>query len=276
MNKANSTASLGPLGEGKVTPSGLRYFGAAGTKGALVLIHGFMDGAPSWWPMIGNLGLSDWGVLVPHLSSVAIDAPESRNALDQFADAVIGMIEAEGAGGKGPLVIVGQSMGGQIAELVAARCGASLGGIALICPAPLKGYPLDDDMAALFNKRALDRDPQSVAAGRNRLAPNASDEAMETLVGTCLATPEDAALAQLAAWSGGHPDGEQASKAKAPLLLISSDDTFFTHEYLKENTGARFDLVTHAQIAGAGHWPHVEKPVDVAQAITAFAKDIGA
>jgi len=274
ISRTESSAEQEPLGSSKTTSDGLRYFGSSGRHGTLVLIHGFMDGPASWWPMIHDLHLADWGVLVPDLTSISIDETSGENALEQFARAIRGLIEEEVLRNEAPFVVAGQSMGGQIAELVAAQCGPGLAGLILLCPAPLKGYPLNADLQAVFQRRALDRDASSVAEGRKRLAPNASESAMKTLVATCLRTPEGSALAQLNAWSTGHPDGEAPSKVSAPLLLVSSDDTFFTHDYLQENTGARFEDVKSVQISGAGHWPHVEKPKDVAWCIASFVSNL--
>jgi hypothetical protein len=49
---------------------------------------------------------------------------------------------------------------------------------------------------------------------------------------------------QLDAWTGGHPAGEDASGVQAPVLLVTSDDAFFTHPFLVSKVGSRFDPAT--------------------------------
>ncbi|MCV6587333.1 MAG: alpha/beta hydrolase [Marinibacterium sp.] len=244
-------------------------------KGVLIFAHGFMDGPGSWVPLADALGADGWGLLAADQTTLRADEASDTPIVEQVAAAILDLVEELDLRAVGQLVIVGQSMGGQIAELVARGLGADCAGLILFCPAPLAGYPLSDEMAAIFDKRARDRDPASVYQGRRRLAPEASEDAMAVLVATCLRTPVDVALQQVVAWTTGHPAGAGPSDVTAPVLLVSSDDTFFTQTYLRDEIGTRFGDLRMAHIQGAGHWPHTEKPQEAAQHVAGFLSVLG-
>ena len=93
---------------------------------------------------------------------------------------------------------------------------------------------------------------------------------MEALVDATLAAPVATAHQQLAAWSAGHPAGDKPSQVEVPTLLVTSDDTFFTADYLAATVAPRFGNLSTARVPGAGHWPHVEQPARLADILTRF------
>ncbi|MFD0502187.1 alpha/beta fold hydrolase [Streptomyces chiangmaiensis] len=126
-----------------------------------------------------------------------------------------------------PIVIVGQSMGGPVAELAATHLSDALAGLMLVTPAPLAGWPLPADAVETFKAGARELDRVTAALARTQLAVNTSDT---TTLRIILSTPpetERASLQSLASWIGGHPLGRQPSRVTAPTLVVVTDDTFF-------------------------------------------------
>jgi non-heme chloroperoxidase len=237
--------------------------------GILLFIHGYLDSAEAWRRVIDNLDKS--------FRSVAFDlepAADSRSpaaTLDSYAAQVLSKVG--GATGSGRVVIVGHSMGGAIAELAADALEERLAGLILVNPAPLSGYQLDSKQAAEFEKRARDPDAAAAARGKRALSLNLDNEAVALLVSSTMRVPPDFAIEQLRAWTGGHPSGDQPSRVRAPLLLVTSDDHFFTHSFLVKAVASRFDAVRVHRINGAGHWPQLEQPLDTARSISRFAAE---
>ncbi|MET8956573.1 alpha/beta hydrolase [Streptomyces sp. NPDC004533] len=172
-----------------------------------------------------------------------------------------------------PLVIVGHSMGGQIAELAALR-EHGLSGLVLITPAPLGGYPMPAEQMEVFRQRARDKDRVAISRGKVALSFNIGVRGLKTLVNATASTPVETSLQQLEAWTVGHPLGAHPSQVKAPTLVVTSDDTFFTTEFLTGHVAPRFTDAGIARVPEAGHWPHVEQPARLAEVLTEFLAHI--
>ena len=68
----------------------------------------------------------------------------------------------------GPVVVLGHSMGAQIAELMAIARADRTAALVLITPIPLKGFELTSDQKTNFAASARERTPESAAKGRRR------------------------------------------------------------------------------------------------------------
>ena len=236
-----------------------------------MFIPGYQDTAALWDEVIDRLPTPGWYARAVNLRHVDDASPPRRGAiLDGYRDQVLDVLHGIDPTAQSPVVVVGQSMGAQVAELVAAARPNIAVGLALITPVPLAGYPLTPEQAAHFGHAAHDRTVASAAANRRALLVNDSPRVMRALVSATLATPPVTAVQQLDAWTAGHPLGDQPSTVSAPVLLIDSDDTFSTVELIRDVVAPRFADAHTAHVAGAGHWPHVEQPVAVTQILTRF------
>ena len=226
----------------------------------VVFIHGFTDTAALWNGVRTRLNLPTHAVNLRH-----VDAGPGRGAiLEGYRDQVLTDID-------GPVVVVGHSMGTQIAELVAVARPDAVVGLVLIAPIPLAGYPLTPEQAGDFDRVARDRDAGHAAAGRKSLLVNDSEPVVRALVRATLATPPETAVQELEAWTTGHPLGDSKSTVDFPVLLIGSDDVFTSVDAVAH----RFTDVATAHVAGAGHWPHVEQPAAVAEILTNYVERLG-
>jgi pimeloyl-ACP methyl ester carboxylesterase len=239
--------------------------------GTVVFIPGYQDNAALWDEVIDRLPNPGWYARAINLRHVDDASPPRRGAiLDGYRDQVLDVLHSIDPTAQSPVVVVGQSMGAQVAELVAAARPNIAVGLALITPVPLAGYRLTPEQEARFGHAAHDRTVASAAANRRALLVNDSPPVMRALVSATLATPPVTAVQQLDAWSSGHPLGDQLSTVSAPVLLVSSDDTFSSAELIRDAVAPRFADVRTVHVAGAGHWPHVEQPAAVAQILTRF------
>jgi pimeloyl-ACP methyl ester carboxylesterase len=192
--------------------------------------------------------------------------------LGAYRDQVLGVLDRLARTSERPVIVVGHSMGAQVAELVAGRHPRICVGLVLLTPVPLRGFPLSAGQAAAFDTAARSRDP-AVAARKAQLVSDSPD-VLDALVRSSLAAPPQAALEALHASTSGHPLGRRSSLVAAPTLLIATDDTFVSRELVRDAVAPRFRLVETAHVPGAAHRLHVEQPAGVAAARTRFGGDI--
>ncbi len=146
---------------------------------ALVLVHGWMTSGAVFDELVAALERAGAGVtaIVPDLvGSGASSRPASGYALLRYAADVLAVIEAAG---RARPVVLGHSMGGQIAQLVAAALPDAVAGLVLVSSVPLGGLRLPPGARALCESAAGDRDklgalldlasPALPAAARARL-----------------------------------------------------------------------------------------------------------
>jgi pimeloyl-ACP methyl ester carboxylesterase len=83
-------------------------------------------------------------------------------------------------------------------------------------------------------------------------------------------TPAQVA-ATFEAWNGGHPEGERPTRVKAPVQIIVGDsDPVVSGQLLHDGIMPRFPGASLVEIASSGHWPHVEQPGQIVEAISRF------
>jgi pimeloyl-ACP methyl ester carboxylesterase len=226
---------------------------------AVVFIHGFTDTAALWNGVCTRLSVASRAVNLRH-----VDVEPRRGAiLEGYRDQVLADID-------GPTVVVGHSMGSQIAELVAAA-SPDVVGLVLLTAIPLAGYPLTAEQALNFDSAARGRDVASITAGRKALLVNDSEPVLRELVQATLATPPETAVQELEAWTAGHPMGDIQSTVDVPVLVVGSEDWFTSVDAITP----RFADVSTDHVAGAGHWPHVEQPAAVAAILGNYVERLG-
>ena len=237
---------------------------------ALVFVHGFLDGAAAWDEVVAALGERATNALSLDLPGMGGRAGESApQSLDAFAEDVAGRARALGR----PVVLVGQSMGAQVAELAAERLGPLVQALVLLTPVPLQGTGLPAEMMKTFH--ALGGNPDAQRGLRRQLAPGLNDAQVEKLgrLGDAVPAASVGAFADL--WNQGHALGAKPSTFTGPVLLVRGEmDGFVTHEVFSGAVVPRFDDPAIVTIGGAGHWPHVEQPHAFAKALGDFLRAV--
>ena len=116
----------------------------SGSGPVLVLLHLFAGSALSWEPLAERLAPLH-RLVVPSLRGFGRSpAPAPGVTLADYADDV-----AEIASDLGRYVLVGHSMGGKVAALLAARRPPGLAGLVLVAPSPPTPEPIPDRAAML-------------------------------------------------------------------------------------------------------------------------------
>ncbi|KWR87914.1 alpha/beta fold hydrolase [Cupriavidus sp. IDO] len=192
----------------------------------LVFIHGFLDGATVWSDVVATIGDCAASAQCLDLSGMGGRSGESGPySLDRFAEDVATQVRAQA----GPVVLVGHSMGAQIAELVATQLGEQVRGFVLVTPVPLKGAGLPDEVMKTFH--AMGGNPDAQREGRRRFSVNLDDVRLEKLgmLGDGIIASSVGVLADT--WNRGHHLGEQCSQYEGPVLIVRGEgDPFVTEE----------------------------------------------
>ncbi|MCW3065584.1 MAG: hypothetical protein JWN32_2756 [Solirubrobacterales bacterium] len=226
---------------------------------AIVFVHGFLDDQHVWDEVIAELE-------TPGVERVQIDLPgcgERASASGPFTyERYAADVGAVVDGLEMPFVIVGQSMGAAIAELVAAARPERALGLVLLTPVPLAGTRLPDEAIEPF--RSLGGDRQAQRAVREQLSVGLSEAALERLVEIGLAMRSEVVRAMAECWNSGLADAPERSEYAGPVLIVrGADDGFVTEEHVAASVSARFPSATTVTVERAGHWPHAEQPADV-------------
>jgi esterase len=234
----------------------------------VLLIHGFLDDASIWDGLVDCLGGEVGAVRydLPGFGARSGSVEEARGATLESLAAEAGEIVD---GIDGPVIVVGQSLGTQVAELVAARHQERVRGLVLLTPVPLGGTQLPDEVVAPFGALGGDRVAQRLLRGQ--LSPNLSEQQLDRLadIGSPVAT--DVVSHYVDVWNDGVSNAPATSAFGGPVLIIRGGADAFVTEQLVNTVSPRFLEADVKVIEGGGHWVHFEYPGAVAAMILDFA-----
>jgi pimeloyl-ACP methyl ester carboxylesterase len=241
----------------------------ADTVGAptALLIHGFLDDASVWDDVVDSLA--------GEIGAVRYDLPGFGMRSGSVADACSTSLESLAAeagdilsGIDGPVIVVGQSLGTQVAELVAAQHSDQVRGLVLLTPVPLGGTQLPDEVIAPFG--ALGGDPVAQRRLRVELSPHLSEEQLDRLADVGAPVAADVTAHYVDVWNNGVRNAPATSAFDGPVLIIRGGADGFVTQQLVDAISPRFAEVDVNVIDKGGHWVHVEYPGSVASMILDF------
>jgi esterase len=245
----------------------------ADTAGAptVLLIHGFLDDATVWDGLIESLG--------GEVGAVRYDLPGFGTRSGSVADASVVTLEALAAEAgdivaaiDGPVIVVGQSLGTQVAELVAAQCPDRVRGLVLLSPVPLGGTQLPDAVVAPF--RALGGDRVAQRRLRADLSPHLSEEQLDRLADVGAPVAVDVTAHYVDVWNNGISDAPTTSAFSGAVVIIRGGADGFVTEQLVDAISPRFVQPEVKVIDKGGHWVHAEYAGTVATMILDFIDSI--
>jgi pimeloyl-ACP methyl ester carboxylesterase len=245
----------------------------ADTAGAptVVLIHGFLDDASVWDGLVDSLA--------GEVATVRYDLPGFGTRSESVGDVhgiALASLAAEAGdivtGIDGPVIVVGQSLGTQVAELVAAQHPDHVRGLVLITPVPLGGTRLPKEVVAPFAALGGDRVAQRQL--RAELSPHVGEEQLDRLADIGAPVAADVVAHYVDVWNDGVSNAPATSAFAGPVLIIRGGADAFVTEQLVNAATPRFVHAEVKVIDKGGHWTHVEFPGTVATMILDYADAI--
>lgn len=193
---------------------------------------------------------------------------QSDISLDRLADAVTGVVDDLDV----QVVLVGQSMGAQVAELVACSRPNAVKGMVLIAPVPLSGLPVPEQFITAMLASAKNEELQRKS--RMEAFPNLDRRKIDMLVHNGMQVLPENMAALIETWSNGHPAGKFSGSDAIPVLIIDGEnDPVCNPEVLKLLVAPRFSKQETKILPNASHWPHIEHPDKIAVEVDKFLNE---
>lgn len=237
---------------------------------ALVFLH-YWGGSSRTWDIVASELKSRYRIIATdHRGWGESGAPAHGYALADLADDAAEVIEALNVR---RYVVVGHSMGGKVAQLLASRRPAGLLGLVLVAPSPPSPMALTDEQRAAMTATYDSRESIEWVLDHVLTAKQLAPELREQVIADSL---RGAAQAK-AAWPNAamlEDITADVASIDAPVLVIAGErdqvDRVETlqHELLPRLRGARLHV-----LPDTGHLSPLEAPYELASVIEAFVRE---
>jgi pimeloyl-ACP methyl ester carboxylesterase len=250
---------------------GIRYLRTGGAKPPVVLLHGLLGSGACWTPLARALE-GDFDVVMPDARGHGgSSAPHHGYGYDDHASDVVGLIR--GLGLSRP-VLLGHSMGGMTAAVVASRGAGLLRGLVVVDPtflSPERQREVRDSDVADQHRRALGLPKSDLVAERRAQHPHRAPELVELQAEARLQT-------RMAAFDvltpPTPPYREVVSAIDVPTLIVIGDKPVVTLDMLMglRSLNPRLRI---EQVPNAGHGLPFEQPERLAEVVASFLRELG-
>ena len=235
---------------------------------ALIFLHYWGGSSRTWEGVIDRLGGRPSTVALDQRGwggSVATDGRYDLGAMADDAEAVVHAL------GLHRYVLVGHSMGGKVAQIVATRRPKELVGMVLVAPAPPTPMPVPENVRAgmlhQYSSRAGALEALAILGGESL-----SSELREQVIEDTLHGAPDAKRV----WTERNMIEDVSAglaAVKLPVTVVIGDRDQVEHEPALRKTFARFLPQTSFRVLkGVGHLSPLEAPNELADACRAFLK----
>jgi pimeloyl-ACP methyl ester carboxylesterase len=234
-----------------------------------ILVHGWMVSGAVWDELVEALDLTRVRLVIPDQRGAGASVAASGFNLEQYARDLQAIADAEKVS---RFTLVGHSMGGQIAQLVAAS-DPRVDGMVLLNSVPAGGLPLPPDAAGLFRTSGQDREKQKTILGL--ACKQLSEASLQRLLDDAGRISAACIEGAYDAWTkGGFAD--RLGRVACPTLVVATDDPFLPPAFLEQAVVSLIRGARLAHLPGPGHYPQVERPKETAAIIQAFVAGLAA
>lgn len=246
------------------------YLRTGGGGPPIVMLHGLLSSGACWTPVARMLDHAH-DVLMPDARGHGgSSAPVHGYRYDDLADDVEGFVNALALA---PPVLLGHSMGGMTAAVVAGRGALPLRGLVLVDPtflSPERQREVYASDVAAQHRAMLERSLDELVVAARVRSPERSLELVELQAAARLRT----SMAALEVLAPPNPDSRALVRAIAvPTLLVIGDAPVVTLEIARELRELN-PRVRLAQVANAGHGLPFDQPERLGELVLAFVRGL--
>lgn len=247
----------------------IHYIRTGGTKPPVVLLHGLTGSGACWAPVARALE-HDFDVIMPDARGHGgSSAPRHGYRYDDHASDVVGLIRALELSRP---VLLGHSMGGMTAAVVASRAAGSLRGVVLVDPtflSPERQREVYESDVVDQHRRALGLREADLVAELEARHPRRSREIVELQVEARRRTSTSA----FEVLAPPNPDYRDVVRAiDVPTLLVIGDTSPVVTPQVAAELCQLNSRVRAEQIQGAGHGLPFEQPERLGEVVLAFSR----
>ena len=226
-------------------------FRDTGSGTNVLFVHGWLVSGRVWDLLLPQL--AGFRCIVPDLSGGA--EPASLDGYLAELGNLLDFLDLD------TVNLVGHSMGGQLAMLLAAKHPERFKNLALLNPVPVQGMDFPEDLLPLFRRcggqhehieRIVDMSCRVIAPGARQL-----------LISDALSTPPSLVASSFDAFREGC-SGITLDHIAVPTVVVATDDAFLSPAFLADAVVSRLPNARLTHLAGAGHYPQLETPEPLA------------
>jgi pimeloyl-ACP methyl ester carboxylesterase len=234
----------------------------------LVFLHYWGGSSRTWDGVIAALPQPFRTIAMDHRGWGESDSPVTGYGLADLADDAQGVIEALNLT---RYVLVGHSMGGKVAQLLASRRPKGLVGLVLVAPSPPQPSAMPPENREIMANAYSTRETVIMAVEQMMTAKALSPKHLEEVIEDSLRGAPQAK----AAWprSTSLEDiTREVTAISVPIVVIAGElDRVDSIDLLKTELLSRLPHAELHVLPGTGHLSPLESPREIAQLISDFA-----
>ncbi|MDD5308030.1 MAG: alpha/beta hydrolase [Deltaproteobacteria bacterium] len=248
----------------------VHYLRTGGDKPPVVMLHGLMGSGACWTPVARALE-NDFDVIMPDARGHGdSSAPHHGCRYDDLASDVVGLL---GGLGLSRPVLVGHSMGGMTAAVVAKWLAWQLRALVLVDPtflSPERQREVHSSDVAEQHRQALGLQRSELVARARARSPHRSLELVELQAEARLKT----CLSAFDVLTPPNPPYREVVRAiDVPTLLVIGDSPVVTLEMATELRGINSRILIE-QVRDAAHGLPFDQPERLGGVVASFLRDL--
>jgi non-heme chloroperoxidase len=240
-----------------------------GTK-TLVLVHGWQVSSAVWNLVVDELAAKYRLILVDLRGAGASNTAPGPYTVERYSEDLFNLAQKLELK---HFVLVGQSMGGAIAQRFAVDHGELLAGLVLVASVPASGLELSPEFQAFFRSAAGNRS-QTEALWKNFIANPLPPETLTLLLDSSMTVNPEACLEGFDSWRLLN-FAEEVKHITTPTLVIAPvADVPMTPDFLRERI---VELIPNSRLViidETSHYAQLEQPQELVKIIARFVDEI--
>jgi pimeloyl-ACP methyl ester carboxylesterase len=238
---------------------------------ALVFLHYWGGSSRTWRHVIAGLAPSFRTIAIDHRGWGQSDAPDTGYSLADLAADAEGVIAALNLR---RYIVIGHSMGGKVAQLMASRRPEGLAGLVLVAPSPPQPLAMPPAAREIMAGAYATRETVEAAIDNMLTAKPLSAEDREQVIADSLRGAPPAKLAWPTATSLEDITAEVGAIDVPTLVIAGASDRVDSPELLREELLARIPHAAMQVLPDTGHLSMLESPDALIPLMADFCRSI--